>query len=150
MEQIGGVKRHIQAEYMKNMTVEQDIKRRATTAANVHRQLANNEGKMLFIGDSNWNLILNMMIGLQMAVRSVKSYDEMVNEEPLDFGLKYYFELIPRRFGGDRYLNKVQICKFTDYAPNTFNHIRKIFKIDNDQYIKSIGPDKVLTSLLVG
>ena len=57
---------------------------------------------------------------------------------------------MPRRFGGDRYLNEIQICKFTDYAPNTFNHIRKIFKIDNDHYIKSIGPDKVLASLLVG
>jgi 1-phosphatidylinositol-4-phosphate 5-kinase len=54
---------------------------------------------MIFIGDDNWNLVLNMMIGIQMAVRSVKGFQEMIYEEPKDFALKYYFELIPRRFG---------------------------------------------------
>lgn len=46
---------------------------------------------MLIVGDTNWNLILNMMIGLQMAVKSIKSYEEIINEDPLDFNLKYYF-----------------------------------------------------------
>jgi 1-phosphatidylinositol-4-phosphate 5-kinase len=53
----------------------------------------------------------------------------MIYEEPKDFGLKYYFEIIPRKFGDENY--KSTIYSFTDYAPNTFNHIRKIFKIDN-------------------
>ena len=55
---------------------------------------------------------------------------------------------MPRRFGGED--NFAKICKFTDYAPNTFNHIRKLFGIDNEDYIKSIGPDKLLASLLMG
>ena len=84
----------------------------------------------MFFGDDNWNLVLNMMIGIQMAVRSVRGYQEMIYEEPRDFHLKYYFELVPRRFGGEDYVSR--ICSFTDYAPNTFNHIRKIFKIDNE------------------
>jgi len=29
---------------------------------------------MIFIGDDNWNLVLNMMIGIQMAVRSVRGF----------------------------------------------------------------------------
>jgi hypothetical protein len=29
---------------------------------------------MIFLGDDNWNLVLNMMIGIQMAVRSVKGF----------------------------------------------------------------------------
>jgi hypothetical protein len=29
---------------------------------------------MIFIGDNNWNLVLNMMIGIQMAVKTVNSY----------------------------------------------------------------------------
>lgn len=32
------------------------------------------EGNMIFVGDENWNLVLNMMIGIQMAVRSVRGY----------------------------------------------------------------------------
>lgn len=86
---------------------------------------------MVFIGDTSWNLVLNMMIGIQMAVRSVKGYQQMIYEQPKDFKLKYYFELVPRRFGGEENKNLQNICKFTDYAPNTFNHIRKIFNIDN-------------------
>ena len=46
---------------------------------------------MVFIGDENWNLVLNMMIGIQMAVRSVRGLQEMVMEDPKDFTLKYYF-----------------------------------------------------------
>lgn len=51
----------------------------------------NREGQMIFLGDDNWNLVLNMMIGIQMAVRSVRGFQEMIYEEPKDFGLKYYF-----------------------------------------------------------
>ena len=40
---------------------------------------------MVFFGDDNWNLVLNMMIGIQMAVRSVRGYQEMLYEEPADF-----------------------------------------------------------------
>ena len=46
---------------------------------------------MIFIGDQNWNLVLNMMIGIQMAVRSVNGYTEMLYEQPKDFNLRYYF-----------------------------------------------------------
>ena len=56
---------------------------------------------MVFFGDDNWNMVLNMMIGIQMAVRSVRGFQEMICEEPKDFELKYYFELVPRRFGGE-------------------------------------------------
>jgi hypothetical protein len=40
---------------------------------------------MVFFGDDNWNMVLNMMIGIQMAVRSVGGYQEMILEEPKDF-----------------------------------------------------------------
>jgi 1-phosphatidylinositol-4-phosphate 5-kinase len=63
--------------------------------------MKNREGQMIFLGDDNWNLVLNMMIGIQMAVRSVRGFQEMICEQPKDFGLKYYFELVPRRFGDE-------------------------------------------------
>jgi 1-phosphatidylinositol-4-phosphate 5-kinase len=73
------------------------------TAKNVHKRIMKNRegGQMIFLGDDNWNLVLNMMIGIQMAVRSVRGFQEMIYEEPKDFGLKYYFELVPRRFGDE-------------------------------------------------
>ena len=72
----------------------------------------------------------------------------MFQEQPEDFDLKYNFELIPRRFGSEKHTSR--ICHFTDFAPNTFNHIRKIFNIDNSAYINSIGPSKLMKSLMMG
>lgn len=51
------------------------------TAKNVHKRLnMKQEGQMIFLGDDNWNLVLNMMIGIQMAVRSVRGFQEMIYE----------------------------------------------------------------------
>jgi hypothetical protein len=51
------------------------------TIKNVHKRMRkNNEGEMIFLGDDNWNLVLNMMIGIQMAVRSVRGFQEMIYE----------------------------------------------------------------------
>lgn len=104
-------------------------KTKIETVHNVHKGIKTSEGQMIFFGDDNWNLVLNMMIGIQMAVRSVRGFQEMIYEEPKDFNLKYYFELIPRRFGDEEYAST--IYSFTDYAPQTFNHIRQAFGIDN-------------------
>lgn len=51
----------------------------------MHKKVKAAEGNMVFFGDDNWNMVLNMMIGIQMAVRSVKGYQEMILEEPRDF-----------------------------------------------------------------
>ena len=67
---------------------------------------------MVFFGDDNWNMVLNMMIGIQMAVRSVRGYQEMIYEEPRDFELKYYFELVPSRFGGEQYQSTIYFYLF--------------------------------------
>lgn len=43
-----------------------------------------------------------MMMGVQMAVKSVSSFGDIVNKlEPQDYKLKYYFELLPRRRVGE-------------------------------------------------
>lgn len=84
-------------------------------------------GKVVFFGDSNWNLALNMMIGIQMAVKSVLLVDASLSQFEGDWDKKYHFELLPRRFGSS---NTAKVCKFVDYAPITFKHIRKLFGIN--------------------
>lgn len=58
--------------------------KKKNTVGNVHKRARVNtttsEGKMVFFGDTNWNLVLNMMLGIQMAVRSVKGFQEMIYE----------------------------------------------------------------------
>lgn len=72
-----------------------------------------------------------MMIGIQTAINSAKGYSDEVRDPPKDFYLKYDFELIPKRFGGSKHHENIHICRFVDYAPNTFSHIRKLFDVSN-------------------
>jgi len=64
-----------------------------------------------------------------------------------DWNKKYYFELLPRRFGGNI---TAKICRFVDYAPITFHKIRSLFGINEFNYLKSLGPDRLLASLVLG
>ena len=40
--------------------------------------------------------------------------------------------------------------RFTDYAPMVFRRLREIFKIEKTVYIHSIGPEQVISNLLLG
>lgn len=104
-------------------------------------------GKVVFFGDSNWNLALNMMIGIQTAVKSSLLAEQSMVQLGGDWDKKYHFELLPRRFGGT---SSAKVCKFVDYAPITFKHIRKLFGINEHHYLKSLGPDRLLASLVLG
>lgn len=59
-------------------------------------QSNNNQNKtVVFLGHQNWNLVLNMMLGIQMAVKSTIPFGGY-HITSKDFELKYYFELVPR------------------------------------------------------
>lgn len=82
------------------------------------------QGRVIFFGDNDWNLALNMMIGIQSAVRSAAFINKMED----DAHKEYYFSLVPRRFGAQ---NSPKICDFIDYAPITFRKIRELFGVED-------------------
>lgn len=43
-----------------------------------------------------------------------------------------------------------KICKFFDYAPFAFHEIRTLFGITTEDYLKSIGPENMLSNLMRG
>lgn len=102
--------------------------------------------KMSFVhwGDQNWNLVLNMMLGIQKAVRwAAASFDkeqDLVNE---DFDEEVKHRLLKGHADATIY-------KFRDYAPAVFERLRRLYGINAEQYIKSLGVEKVMRSMLVG
>lgn len=50
---------------------------------------------IVFLGHKDWHLALNMMVGLQMAVKSIMSFTNY-EIEPKDFKLMQYFQLVPK------------------------------------------------------
>lgn len=80
---------------------ENQLRSKSFTIYNVHKPMKNKnnfggpKGKLVFLGHENWNFVLNMMIGIQMAAKSVV----LLNDYPLspkDFTLKFKYELVPR------------------------------------------------------
>lgn len=54
-----------------------------------------------------------------MAVKSVNhTYSQSDQITSRDFGVKYYFELLPKRIGGEQ--GSFKVCRFGDYAPSVF------------------------------
>ena len=41
-------------------------------------------------------------------------------------------------------------CKFYDYAPLIFEKIRERYDINNEMYQRSVGPESLIGSLLMG
>jgi Phosphatidylinositol-4-phosphate 5-kinase len=113
---------------------------------NIPRRSVTKDDKFVSFGHHNWNLVLNMMLGIQMAVKSVVENPGPVTAK--DFQLKYVFELVPRRTKDLRTFYTV--CKFFDYAPAVFDALRKLYGIKNDDYLRSIGPETMLNNLIMG
>ncbi|EGR32427.1 phosphatidylinositol-4-phosphate 5-kinase family protein, putative, partial [Ichthyophthirius multifiliis] len=90
-----------------------------------------------------------MMIGIRMSVKSAASNisDNVLYNR--DFKVKYFFELLPKKIGQDKQ-QIYKVCKFQDYAPNVFQKIRALYNITDDEYLKSIGPDQLFSSLVKG
>lgn len=84
-------------------------------------------------GDEDWSFILYMMLGIQKAVKAASSDSSL-----LDFTEKTKFSLVPNQ----------KTCKFTDFAPGIFSKIRELFQVSHKDYLKSLGVEKIMASLL--
>lgn len=85
-----------------------------------------------------------MMLGIQKTVRA--SANNLQSDLPPvtdDFKEIRRHNLLPGQLNAQR-----SICRFRDYAPLIFEKIRKIYNIEADSYIKSLGVEKIMSSLL--
>jgi hypothetical protein len=83
---------------------------------------------------------MNMMTGIQKAINSVPS--ELSSEIPSsEFLAKCKHNLLQEKGGRGCY-------KFTDYAPCIFQRLRSHFGILKTDYIKSLGVEKIVHSLM--
>lgn len=116
---------------------------RVNTQANVPKPHQQN---VIHWGDDDWNLILNMMLGIQKSVRSASVSPDA--EGPVTdhmFTLKEKLHLLPdqQRFTRKNY-------KFRSYAPAIFERIRRFYGITANDYIKSLGMETIMRSLMIG
>ena len=100
----------------------------------------------IYFGHPNWNLVLNMMVGIRASVHKKYRWDHGEIEEQ-DFKIKVELDLIDKR--GEEF-DKTKASRFYDYCPRVFDAIRKKFGITNEDYLRSVGPEQLLGDILLG
>ena len=99
-------------------------------------------GSKVFITDDLWKVVITIMSGIEM---SVKSYDfDLKQYAPAskDYHMKNTFEVHHAS------LQDFRLAQFIDFAPPIFHYIRKVSGVTSESYIESLGPDclsKVIT-----
>ncbi|KAL7068914.1 phosphatidylinositol-4-phosphate 5-kinase family protein [Cryptosporidium serpentis] len=131
-------------------------------AASKHN-LVNREmikGYRVHFGHGSWNTVLNMMIGMRLAMGRIYSEPNR-NVAEYDFLMKEKFVIIPRMENilqskiarsfrpAKRFFTKRPV-QFIDYNPMVFRKIREICNISPESYIRSVGPEQLLGNMVLG
>lgn len=115
-------------------------------------QIANVESTV-FLLNKNWNLVLNMMLGIQQSIYSLSKYYNDI--KPYDFIYKSKIDLTQMRSYSNAESDtktkpSFKRCYFTDYASYVFRTIRRRFNINDTRYVNSIGSDSMIMNLIKG
>ena len=116
-----------QNELMENKTIEKNL---------------SNQGSKVFITDDLWKVVITIMSGIEMSVRSYDFDVKQYAPSNKDYMMKNIFEVHHAS------LQTTKIAQFIDYSPPIFHYIRKVSRVSSESYIESLGPDclsKVIT-----
>lgn len=106
--------------------------RQKKTKVKYHKILA------VYFGHERWDLVMNMMIGIRIS--SMKEFDEATI--PNYFEHKDILEL-PNAHDQRKVI-------FKNYAPVIFRNIRSYYGIKPNEYMTSIGPEQVISNMVLG
>ena len=51
----------------------------------------------MYFGHENWNLVLNMMVGIRKAIKNLHPLNNDVTINESHFSMKYQFEIVTKR-----------------------------------------------------
>ncbi len=116
------------------------LKERRETLTNRQREQTN----VIYLGHQNWNLILNMMIGVRKATKAI--YPTLGELSPDEFERKCAYELIHQTTE----LGPEEASMFYDYAPAVFHEIRGLSGYSAYDYLRSMGPENLIGNFVLG
>jgi len=116
------------------------LERKETWNLVPHR--VNKKKSVIHWGDDDWNFILHMMLGIHKSVKScAANLDATCEVQTAEFLERTKHNLLP----GD---SKKTTFKFRDYAPAIFERIRRLYDLSASDYLKSLGVEKIMQSLM--
>lgn len=110
-----------------------------------------NVNSLVFLLHSNWNLVLNMMMGIQNSIISLSKYKTELS--PYDFTYKNKINLSAVKdifLSGETQPKVFSKCYFFDYSSYVFKKIRNMLGVSDKSYLMSIGSDSLVSSMIRG
>ncbi|CAD8064266.1 unnamed protein product [Paramecium sonneborni] len=145
VEQAINLPQMIQSNYFKSPP-RLSTQRKKNTILNMPKRKAKQKLSVYF-GHENWNLILNLMIGMKQALSTIQP--EFYGKNPLqhEFADRYVYDILQNRSNNFDFRKAYQ---FKDYAPSIFLRIRRQFQISNKDFQRSVGPENLIGNLMFG
>ena len=124
--------------------LEQRRRSSAQIVNHVHKRDKDQKTSIGFDHD-NWNLMLHMIFGVRKSVRNCV-YEEAFQIVEEDFDRKYCYDLVQQKT--EKSINTAY--QFFDFSPRVFHQIRMLYGISSNDYLKSIGPENIIGSMITG
>lgn len=107
----------------------------------------------VYFGHENWNLVLNIMVGLRKSIKALYELNTHLQIKDHHFTEQHEFFLGNKSFlsgKGPEALKNMENFQFIEMAPTVFERLRSCYGISNNDYQRSVGPESLLNQLLTG
>ena len=101
--------------------------------------------KIIRASDQSFKLLLNMIMGIQIAVQSIPNFHIKNNEDLSKYMTNMLYSIQTINFGK----KKEEVFILKEFAGIIFNNIRLYLGFDKDDFIASISPQDFITELMI-
>ena len=112
---------------------------------NVPKKEAPAKKKIIRASDQSFKLLLNMIMGIQIAVQSIPNFHIKNNEDLSKYMTNMLYSIQTINFGK----KKEEVFILKEFAGIIFNNIRIYLGYDKDDFISSISPQDFITELMI-
>ena len=112
---------------------------------NVPKKQTPAKKKIIRASDQSFKLLLNMIMGIQIAVQSIPNFHIKNNEDLNKYLTNMLYSIQTINFGK----KKEEVFILKEFAGIIFNNIRLYLGYDKDDFISSISPQDFITELMI-
>ena len=138
-------------EHIKKKMAEEEKERRRreekdyNTKNNVARKKKQVKKKIIKTPDESFKILLNIIMGIQIAVQSCPNFRIKKEEEITNYLNNMIYSIQTINFGK----KQEELFFLKEFAGIIFNNIRLMFGIDKDTFISSISPQEFVTEIMI-
>ena len=112
---------------------------------NVPKKVVPAKKKIIRASDQSFKLLLNMIMGIQIAVQSIPNFHIKNQEDLSKYLTNMLYSIQTINFGK----KKEEVFILKEFAGIIFNNIRVYLGYDKDDFIASISPQDFITELMI-